>query len=67
MRRDSHSTKVARAEKSVLRAALGCIDKKGYAFSVATESIAKTYFINTAAFTRLENAVAKLKEARRTK
>ena len=55
-----------RAEREVLRAAAGCIDKRGYSFSIATESIAaRTYFINEKAHQRLERAVEKLKEARK--
>ena len=55
----------AKAEKAVVHAAIGCIDKQGYAFRVATESIARTYFVNERALGRLEGAVAKLKEVRR--
>ena len=58
---------IAKAEKALLRAAVGCIDKQGYAYRIATQSIARTYFINARAFQQLERAVAALREARRTK
>ncbi len=53
------------AERQVLRAAVGCINKQGYSFRIATESIARTFFINEEAHQRLERAVANLKEARK--
>lgn len=56
---------VVAAERSVITAAIGCINKQGYAYTIATESIARTYFINEPALRRLEAAVSKLKEARR--
>ena len=52
------------AEEEVIRAAVGCIDKKGYAFRIATEESARTYFINEAAFHRLEAAVDRLEHVR---
>ena len=61
------TSSIEKAERAVLRAAVGCIDKRGFAYSIATESITRTYFINEAAYGRLEAAVAKLKEARRAK
>ena len=53
---------VAKAERAVIRAAVGCIDKKGHAFHVATAELARTFFINEKAQIRLEAAVARLKE-----
>lgn len=58
------STTIEKAKDAVVRAAVGCIDKSGYAFRIATEQIARTYFINEKAHHRLERAVANLKEAR---
>lgn len=63
----SRCTDRAKAERAVIRAAAGCMDKRGYAFRVATESITRTYFVNERALGRLEGAVATLKEARRKK
>ena len=61
---NSHTAKIKKAEQAVIRAAVRCIDKQGYAWRVATESITRTYFINEGAFSRLESAVASLKRAR---
>ena len=60
-------TKLEKAERAVIRAAVGCVDMNGHAFKVSTEEIVRTYSINERAFKRLEAAVAKLKEARKTK
>lgn len=59
------AVRVAKAERAVIRAAAGCIDKNGHAFTVATAELARTFFINEKAQKRLEQAVANLKEARR--
>lgn len=63
----TRSPTLNKAERAVLRAAVGCINKQGYAYTIATEKIARTFFINEKAFARLEFAVAKLKEARKRK
>lgn len=65
MSRSTKRAKIASAEKFVLRAAVGCIDKTGHSFRIATESMARTFFINEHAFQRLERAVARLRDARR--
>lgn len=67
VRSTNRNARIKRAEKTVIRAAIGCIDKQGYAFRVATESIARTYFVNERALGRLEGAVATLKEIRRSR
>lgn len=54
-----------KAMRAVVKAAVGCIDKQGYAFRVATEHVARTYFINERALGRLEKAVAELNDARK--
>lgn len=59
------AVRVAKAEKAVIRAAVGCINPQGHAYTIATESFARMFFINEPAYQRLEHAVAKLKEARK--
>ena len=59
------TTPLEKAERAVIRAAVGCINPQGHAYTIATEQIARTYFVNEKALQRLEGAVAKLKEARR--
>ena len=56
---------VAKAERAVIRAAVGCINPQGHAYSIATEQIARTFFVDEPAFRRLEKAVANLKESRK--
>lgn len=52
------------AERAVLRAALACVSKNGYAFLYARADV-NLYVIDRAKFQRLEAAVAKYREAKR--
>lgn len=56
---------VQKAERAVISAAVGCVNKQGHAFTLDTESAARFFIINERALRRLERAVANLKEARR--
>lgn len=55
-----------RAESAVLRAAMGCVNKKGFAYLFARQDVT-LYIIDRAKFQRLEAAVAKLRELRSRK
>ena len=48
----------------VLKAALSCVDKNGFAFLYARKDV-NLYVINQAKFQRLEAAVAEYREARK--
>ena len=50
---------MTKTEKAVVRAVKQCIDKHGFAFRLATEANARTYFINERAFFDLEKAYAR--------
>jgi hypothetical protein len=56
---------VERAEREVVGSAIGCVDKQGHAYRIATAEAARTFFVDELAMQRLEHAVAKLKEARK--
>ena len=54
--------KWTKEKERVYRAAMRCVDKKGYAYRIDTSTLGRACFINKEAFNKLEDAIAKCKE-----
>lgn len=61
---ESKSRAVIAAEKAVVRAAMGIVNKEGWAFQIHGQ---QNVVLFPGSMRRLESAIAKLKEARRGK